>query len=39
MTPPRAQVLINMGHLYDKLGDPERARQCFEAAAKLAANE
>ena len=31
----RAQVLINMGHVYEKLGDPEHARQSLEAAAKL----
>ena len=31
----KGQVLVNMGHLYDKLGDPEHARECFEAAAKL----
>ena len=30
-----AEVLINMGHVYEKLGDPEHARQSLEAAAKL----
>jgi tetratricopeptide (TPR) repeat protein len=29
------QVLINMGYVYQKLGDPEHSRECFEAAAKL----
>jgi len=31
----KVQVLVNMGHVYDKLGDPEHARECFEDAAKL----
>jgi tetratricopeptide (TPR) repeat protein len=31
----RAQLLTNMGYAYDKLGDPERAKESFEAAAKL----
>ena len=31
----KRQVLVNMGHLYEQLGDPEHARRCFEAAAKL----
>jgi len=31
----KRQVLVNVGHLYEQLGNPERARQCFEAAAKL----
>jgi hypothetical protein len=31
----KAQVLVNMGHLYGKLGDPEHAQECFEAAARL----
>ncbi len=32
----RRQVLINMGHIYGDLGDPERARQYFHAAANAA---
>ncbi|MGA2370691.1 MAG: tetratricopeptide repeat protein [Candidatus Korobacteraceae bacterium] len=28
-------ALINMGRIYDKFGDSERARQCFEAAARI----
>ncbi len=31
----KRRALINMGHIYGKLGDPEHARQCFEAAAKV----
>ena len=31
------QVLVNMGHVYEKLGDPEHAKESFEAAAKLRA--
>jgi protein O-mannosyl-transferase len=33
----KAQLLANMGHVYEKLGDPEHARESFEAAAKLQA--
>jgi tetratricopeptide (TPR) repeat protein len=29
------QLLTNMGHVYEKLGDPGHARESFEAAAKL----
>jgi hypothetical protein len=32
----RYQVLINLGHVYRRLGDAERARQYFEEAAKIA---
>ena len=32
----RYQVLINLGHVYRRLGDAERARQYFEQAAKIA---
>lgn len=32
----RYQVLVNLGHVYGKLGDAERARQYFEEAAKIA---
>ncbi len=31
----RRQVLINMGHIYGDLGDSERARQYFHAAANV----
>lgn len=31
----RRRALINMGHVYGALGDLERARQYFEAAAKI----
>jgi tetratricopeptide (TPR) repeat protein len=31
----KAQVLVNMGHVYEKLGNPQHARESFEAAAKL----
>jgi tetratricopeptide (TPR) repeat protein len=31
----KGQVLVNMGRLYEKLGDPEHAQECFAAAAKL----
>lgn len=31
----KRQALINMGHVYGKLGDFERARQCFEAAEAI----
>jgi hypothetical protein len=31
----KGQVLVNMGHLYDKLGDHEHARESFAAASKL----
>ena len=30
------QVLINLGHVYRRLGDAERAQQYFEEAAKIA---
>ena len=30
------QVLINLGHVYRRLGDTERAQQYFEEAAKIA---
>lgn len=30
------QALINLGHVYRRLGDAERARQYFEEAAKIA---
>jgi Tetratricopeptide repeat len=33
----KAQLLVNMGHACEKLGDPEHARESFEAAAKLRA--
>jgi hypothetical protein len=32
----RYQVLINLGHVYRRLGDAERARQYFEEAVKIA---
>jgi len=35
----KRRALINLGHVYGKLGDPERARQCFEAAAKIPAEQ
>lgn len=35
----RWRSLINMGHVYGNLGDLERARQCFEAAAKIPAEQ
>jgi hypothetical protein len=31
----KAQLLTNLGHLYDKLGDTKQAKESFEAAAKL----
>lgn len=31
----RRQALINMAHLYGRLGDLEHARQCFEAASNI----
>lgn len=31
----KRQALANMGHIYEKLGDTGRARQCFEAAANI----
>ncbi len=31
----KVQVLINMGFVYRKLGDPQRSRESFEAAAKI----
>jgi len=31
----KRRALINLGHVYGKLGEPDRARQCFEAAAKI----
>ena len=31
----KRQALINMGHIYGKLGDSARARQCFEAAGNI----
>lgn len=33
----KRQALTNMGHLYARLGDAERARRCFEEAAKIPA--
>ena len=35
----KIQVLINMGHVYGKLGNAQRSRECFEAAAKLKQQE
>jgi protein O-mannosyl-transferase len=31
----RAQLLVNMGYVYEKLGDPVHARESFDAAGKL----
>ncbi len=31
----RRRALINLGHVYGKLGDPTRARECFESAARI----
>ena len=31
----KIQVLINMGHVYGKLGNAQRSRECFAAAEKL----
>jgi len=33
----KVQLLTNMGHLYEKLGDPQNAHESFEASAKLRA--
>jgi hypothetical protein len=35
----RYKVLINLGHVYDKLGDSVRAKESFDAAAKLKASQ
>ena len=34
----KRQALGNMGHVYGNMGNTERARQCFEAAASTPAN-
>jgi tetratricopeptide (TPR) repeat protein len=33
----KRQAMVNMGHIYEKLGDAGRARQYFEAAANIRA--
>ncbi len=37
--PDKVQILVNMGHIYGKLGNAQRARECFEAAGKLKQQE
>jgi hypothetical protein len=35
----KRRALINLGHVYGKLGDADRARQCLEAAARIPAEQ
>jgi tetratricopeptide (TPR) repeat protein len=34
----KAQALVNMGHLYDSLGDSANALRCYREAQRLAAS-